>query len=194
MLRPGFVSRWTVVGVASLGICLGTDRAGSAQNLEDAMVRDLWQTVQARKALFDDPQLGPLNLGVVVKNRTATLWGPVPSPELSFRAEQRLRAMIELFEIRNRLTIEPDDDAKLPPAGTPETPRALPDPTPPVAVPAPRPPAIKPSRDVSLAGIVTPTETLIAHSSPLEGESTGTALPASATVRVPFLGSLPWPR
>src|SRR5205807_15286 len=75
---------------------------------EEALCRDLWHTVQARKLLLGDPLLGPLNVGVKVANRKAVLWGPVPSQQLSSRAEQRLRTMFELTEICNRLTIEPD--------------------------------------------------------------------------------------
>lgn len=71
-------------------------------------VHDTLQTIQARKLLLNDSQLQSLNLGVTVRNRVAELWGPVPSLELSRRAEQRLRGMFELIEVRNRLFVPED--------------------------------------------------------------------------------------
>jgi hypothetical protein len=63
--------------------------------------RDVRQTIEARKRLADDPELAAWNIGVTVRDRTATLWGPVPSVEVSFRAELCLKTMIELTGVRN---------------------------------------------------------------------------------------------
>ena len=184
--------QWTAGRLAFVGLFLAGPAC--AQGLDDPLIRDLWQTVQARKILLDDPQLAPLNLGVVVKNRTATLWGPVPSNELAFRAEQRLRNLVEIFEIRNRLIVEPGDDGPAP-AAAPAAPQVLPEASPPAVGPArPRPPALQQSRNVFLAGIVTPTETLTARSSPAESTADPAVVPELPPVHVPFLGSLPWPR
>ncbi len=139
-------------------IALLATRGLGAQTPDEALFRDLWQTVQARKAISDDPQLGTLNLGVKVANGVAVLWGPIPSQALSVRAEQRLRSMVELVEIRNQMSIEPDDGVT---PRIPEAPRYLPEPMP-AAPSAPRQPALEPSRAVILAGIVTPDETLTA--------------------------------
>jgi len=98
---------------------------------------DIWQTWRARKLLYDDPALGPFNLGVRVKDRVAVLWGPAPSLEVALRAEARLRTMFELIDVRNELIILPDetrDGMVTPPPG----PRLTPEPPPP-ALPAPRP-------------------------------------------------------
>ena len=81
-----------------------------------------------------------LNLGVTVKDGIAVLWGPVPSVELSFPAEARLRALIELIDVRNRLEIEPDGWGPLwhlaPPRILPERlPPPLPGVRPPLGVP-----------------------------------------------------------
>src|SRR5205807_6518430 len=122
-----------------------------AQTPEEALCRDLWHTVQARKLLLGDPLLGPLNVGVKVANRKAVLWGPVPSQQLSSRAEQRLRTMFELTEICNRLTIEPD--GVQPATPVPETPRFLPDDPPSVIPSIPRVPFPQASIGVALAGI-----------------------------------------
>lgn len=68
-------------------------------------VRDLRLTMQARKRMFDDPELAALNVGVTVNDRAAVLWGPVPTVEAMFRAELTLRGMTELVEIRNQLFV-----------------------------------------------------------------------------------------
>jgi hypothetical protein len=68
-------------------------------------LRDVRQTIQARKLLADDPDLAMWNIGVTVRDRVATLWGPVSSAEVAFRAEICLKTMIELTEVRNELFI-----------------------------------------------------------------------------------------
>ena len=185
-----FVSSLSV-RAGALGLVLLASGVSRAQPTDQAMFRDLTQTLQARKLLLDDPQLGPLNLGVRVTNRIAVLWGPVPSQELSFRAEQRVRTMFELIEVRNRMTIVGRDDAA---PAVPEAPRFLPDAVP-ITAPASRTPvwpAAQPASGVALAGIVTPDESITARSSPL-----GQARQAAAqlvTLRMPFLGSVVVPR
>jgi hypothetical protein len=67
--------------------------------------RDVQQTIQARRLLAADADLQEHNLGVIVRDRVATLWGPAPSAEVAFRAELCLRTMIELVEIRNELFV-----------------------------------------------------------------------------------------
>jgi hypothetical protein len=58
-------------------------------------------TMQSRKRLADDPDLAAINIGVIVTERVAVLWGPVPSAEAGFRAELCLKGMVELAEVRN---------------------------------------------------------------------------------------------
>ncbi len=67
--------------------------------------RDVRQTIQARKLLADDPDLAAWNIGVTIQDRVATLWGPVPSAEVAFRAELCLRSIIELADVRNELVV-----------------------------------------------------------------------------------------
>jgi BON domain len=74
--------------------------------------RNVLQMIQARKLLQADPELGPMNIGVIVENRVATLWGPVPAPEFALRAVQCLRPMIDLAEIRNELFVSDDPDLR----------------------------------------------------------------------------------
>jgi hypothetical protein len=164
------------------------------QALEEALIRDLGQTIKARQVLQNDPQLGSLNLGVKVTNRVAVLWGPVPSPDLSLRAEQRLRGMFELVDVRNNLSIEADNEAAPLVSPMPDGPRFLPD-----QVPASAPleqrrpvPLVAPAKGVSLAGIVPSAETRTAHSSPLGTISSVEV--GQATLHMPFLGSITLPR
>ena len=76
---------------------------GGAARIGGDPTRDVRQTMQARKLLADDPDLAAWNIGVTVRDRVATLWGPVPSAEIAFRAELCLKTMIELAEVRNDL-------------------------------------------------------------------------------------------
>lgn len=95
--------------------------------------RDVWLTLRSRRALAEDAELAPLNLGVVVRDRVATLWGPVPSAEMGFKAEVILRTLYELKAVRNELEVS-DDPA--PAAGVLNVPAA------PLLPPAPLPPAL----------------------------------------------------
>jgi hypothetical protein len=70
--------------------------------------RDLRHTIAARTALFADRELGPLNLGVKVHNRVATLWGPVRTPEIARRAVEVLRQLPDLIDVRDELKVESD--------------------------------------------------------------------------------------
>jgi len=69
---------------------------------------DVWQTYEARKALLGDSVLGPLNLGVKVRNRVAVLWGPVPSVEIASQAVSLLQKLPGLVAVKNELDIDPD--------------------------------------------------------------------------------------
>src|SRR6516164_8974528 len=69
---------------------------------------DVWQTYEARKALLGDSVLGPLSLGVKVKNRVAVLWGPVPSVEIANQAVSLLQKLPGLVAVKNELDIDPD--------------------------------------------------------------------------------------
>lgn len=88
--------------------------------------RDVWLTLRARKALTEDAELAPLNLGVVVRNRVATLWGPVPSAELGFKAEVILRTLDELGAVRNDLDVSDDPLPRVGLFTAPATPSLLP--------------------------------------------------------------------
>jgi hypothetical protein len=62
--------------------------------------RDIQQTVSVRKALADDPVLGPANIGVRVQDNVAVLWGPVPSDEVRRRAVELVKKAPGVFDVR----------------------------------------------------------------------------------------------
>ena len=81
-----------VVGAAGAA---GTDSAG----------RDWRLVIDARRALLADKKLAGLNLGVSVRDGVATLWGPVPSPDLARRAEVRLRQVTGISDVVSECTL-----------------------------------------------------------------------------------------
>jgi hypothetical protein len=60
--------------------------------------------------LLQDEILGPLNVGVTVHSGTATVWGTVPNVALSRRAEERVRGVLGLTQVKNDLRIAVGDD------------------------------------------------------------------------------------
>jgi hypothetical protein len=137
-----------------------------------AAERDLLLTIQARRALLRDAELGPLNLGVQIRNGVATLWGPVPSPSLSFKAEVCLRALLELTEVRNDLVVGEGAPGRQP--GVPPTPAFLPPPAPPALPSLPANPVLAP-----LAPLVRPRTVTEPVSPPEESDPLPQRLPRS---------------
>src|SRR5437588_4982271 len=86
---------------------------------EEIDPRDLYREVMARQALQNDPKLAPLCLGVRVRNRVATLTGPVPTRELARHAVNVLRLMPELSDVRDQLIVQFEQPLVLPPTATP---------------------------------------------------------------------------
>ncbi|MBI3407069.1 MAG: BON domain-containing protein [Planctomycetes bacterium] len=164
----------------------------NAGTTADGPSRDFRQTIQARKMLHDDPLLASVNLGVNVVEGVAFLWGPVPTAEFAARAEQRLRAMIELVDVRNRLYVT--DEEPLTPLMQPTSPQTplpqfLPDRSTPFESPAPRTPGnprplVKPG--VELVRELEPIEPLTVNASPAANTETPTRrLPLFGTIVLP---------
>jgi hypothetical protein len=82
---------------------------------DDITPRDLDHEMLAWQALQSDPKLGPLNLCVKVRDRVATLWGPVPSRELADRAVSALRKLPEIATVRNQMMVQLPEDTVYPP-------------------------------------------------------------------------------
>jgi hypothetical protein len=96
--------------LASLDLLTSGGAARAGDRPDGAAHRDLRHTVNARRALLRDPALGPLNLGVKVRDRVAVLWGPVPSQEVRRRALQVLRTVPDLLDVRDESHLDAPDD------------------------------------------------------------------------------------
>jgi osmotically-inducible protein OsmY len=124
---------------AVLFLSAGASAQAGQNRIDGDAGRDVRQTMEARKLLADEPELEAYNIGVTVQNRVATLWGPVPSIEVAFRAELVLRTMFELTAVRNELFVsELVEPMKKKPLRIDNPPRLLPDLTPPKLPALPR--------------------------------------------------------
>ena len=135
------VGRGTASFIGLVSVLLGFSSLHAQPLGFEDITQDLDQTMECRRLLLEDPILGRLNLGVRVKNRVAVLWGPAPSREISRRAEQCLRTMIELADVKNEMHLAPDADWGSP-NGNLKMPQVLPDRLPPVLPRPARPPFV----------------------------------------------------
>lgn len=92
---------------------------------------DSRHTLQARRLLLEDPDLASFNIGVVVTNRVAVLWGPVPSAEVAFRAQVCLKAMVDLVKVKNETFVSDLSEPMRKPLKIDVPPQMLPDKVPP---------------------------------------------------------------
>jgi hypothetical protein len=91
---------------ALLTLCLGS----GAVSADDAGLRDCVLAARARQALVQDNALAPLNLGVSVRAGVATVWGQVPSAGLGRRAEDKVRKVAGIREVRSELRVVRRED------------------------------------------------------------------------------------
>src|SRR5262249_24124852 len=76
--------------------------------------RDDELRLQAQRLLREDRTLGPLGLGVTVRDGVATVWGVVPSRDLRDRAVRTLRQAECVVDVRNELQIARKREEPLP--------------------------------------------------------------------------------
>ena len=121
----------TVLTAVVLAASAGLQRAAvaAAPPPPDKMLtaRDIQLSVHARKALADDIELGPANLGVRVQDNVAVLWGPVPSEALKRRAVEVVKKVKGVFEVKDAdvYVVAASDVVEAPPlaiSGPPEKP------------------------------------------------------------------------
>ncbi len=107
VVRNPKVVRWGALAVLTasvFGASAGLQQAAeTAPPLPEKKLtfRDIQLSVHARKALADDPDLGPLNLGVRVQDNTAVLWGPAPSEALKRRAVEVVKKVKGVFSVKD---------------------------------------------------------------------------------------------
>jgi hypothetical protein len=73
-----------------------------------ATANDLQLCLRIRKSILQDDKLSQHIIGVTVRNQVATLWGDVPSREISQRAVDRVRAVIGVARVQNELHVGSD--------------------------------------------------------------------------------------
>lgn len=120
--------------VAIMGIVVAAVVSHAAADEIDPV--DLHREFQAMEALRKDPQLGALNLGVRVRGRVATLWGPIPTRDLADRAVATLKKLPELREVRDHTFVQFDELRPKAPVGLPPTQEVAPPPVTPKTEPA----------------------------------------------------------
>jgi BON domain len=161
----------TAVVAASLVIPL---QAGARRIIGDPS-RDAGYTTQARKLLADDPELAEWNIGVMVNDRVAILWGPAPSAEVAFRAEMCLKAMVELVEVRNELLVSEPPEPAIRPIKFAPRPRHIPELMPPRLPEDPRW-KLTPSTVLTGQPKIAPPQTISASKKPSELMPTAEAI------------------
>jgi hypothetical protein len=152
------------VGVGLLSVWLALSAAGQAPGpaagtppSSPPALRDLELTWEARQALLKDQRLASLNVGVTVRQRVATLWGSIPTADLARLAEDLVRQVPSLVEVRSEWQIEQAAGAKTRsfalPAGerpaVPDTPLAGPFQAPAALVGRPSEAGPAPGRDLA---------------------------------------------
>src|SRR5262245_18641775 len=72
---------------------------------EERDFRDIQLALYARRALLQDQELAPLNLGVRVEYGEATLWGTVPSRALEEKALKLVGKVQGIYKVRSDLRV-----------------------------------------------------------------------------------------
>jgi len=97
---------------ASSSIALPQSGQPTPPLAEKDPLHDTRLTIRARQAIQQDPALAELKtINVSVRANVAALWGAVPSRELSRRAEQKVRQVQGVFEVKNELHVQAPDDS-----------------------------------------------------------------------------------
>lgn len=99
---PAFLRRIALVGGLSGGLMAvaGADTVPSSATRDDDQL-----ALRARKALWDDPVLVKLNLGVRVRQGVVTLHGPVPFASIAEQAVACVRRLTGVREVVNELYV-----------------------------------------------------------------------------------------
>jgi osmotically-inducible protein OsmY len=101
LLRPAF---FRIASLALIAVALAP-QAGASQ----FDTTDLHHEVLVRTAMAEDSRLQWLNIFVRVKDRVATLSGPVPTRELARRALDVAKSVPEIREVHDRMMVHYED-------------------------------------------------------------------------------------
>lgn len=111
-----------------------------------AATSDARITLNARRALFTDPELAACNLGVSVRGGVATLLGVVPTAELARRAAECVRRIDGVRDVQSDLSV-------VHPAEDPSRPRSRPPAASLTAAPQPEPREQPPSGEAIVLAV-----------------------------------------
>ncbi|HTK75076.1 MAG TPA: BON domain-containing protein [Gemmataceae bacterium] len=107
--RPGWSALFGRAAIAGAIGCAALTAAGGADPPAAVSSNDGAVTLRAKKALWDNPTLLKLNLGVRVQNGVATLHGPIPHAALAEQAISSVRAVAGVRDVVSELyVVNPD--------------------------------------------------------------------------------------
>jgi osmotically-inducible protein OsmY len=108
-------SRWFLIMSLALFLAPGVASANETgpelapPSASDApTLRDLQVLLRVRRALMADDVLAPMNVGVIVRDGVATLWGPLTSPDEIRRALKEVGDVRGVQSVRNELYVAKD--------------------------------------------------------------------------------------
>jgi osmotically-inducible protein OsmY len=107
--RPGWSAMFGRAAIAGAIGCAAFTAAGGADPPAAVSSNDGAVTLRAKKALWDNPSLVKLNLGVRVQNGVATLHGPIPHAALADQALSSIRGVAGVRDVVSELyVVSPD--------------------------------------------------------------------------------------
>jgi len=107
--RPGWPALFGRAAIAGAIGCAALTAAGGADPPAAVSANDGAITLRAKKALWDNPTLLKLNLGVRVQNGMATLHGPIPHAALAEQAISTVRGVAGVRDVVSELyVVNPD--------------------------------------------------------------------------------------
>jgi osmotically-inducible protein OsmY len=107
--RPGWPALFGRAAIAGAIGCAALTAAGGADPPAAVSANDGAVTLRAKKALWDNPVLVKLNLGVRVQNGVATLHGPIPHAAIAEQAISSVRGVAGVRDVVSELyVVSPD--------------------------------------------------------------------------------------
>jgi hypothetical protein len=103
MERGAVLSLMVAIALLTLQSARAADWPSSANH--ELTEKDCQDALFARDALLQDETLASWNIGVTVRSGLATLWGTVGSPALAHRAEERVRRVAGIAQVKNELRL-----------------------------------------------------------------------------------------
>ncbi len=108
--RPGWPTLFGRAAIAGAIGCAALTAAGGADPPAAIACNDGALTLRAKKALWDNPALVKLNLGVRVQNGVATLHGPIPHAVLADQAISSVRGVAGVRDVVSELYVVAADN------------------------------------------------------------------------------------